>query len=235
MSLEIQLRGAVKQEENHMTLDRYSPEARKKLDDMQDSISALKMEKGMLEKHVESLESQVHELERALGRGEVDLSKTRVLMLKDNPSSQADQVRWEELQSLRAENQALRDSSVSAGGIPTESVHVFETKINELQQELSSKEKRMVRLKEVLNARVQEFREAICSILGFRVDMMPQGTIKFSSIYSPQRHFEFDSKGALLFGGDGEDLRPGLEKYYETSHVPAFMSWVTLHFFESPM
>ena len=100
-------------------------------------------------------------------------------MLKENPSSHADQARYEELLALRSENEALR-SSIST--IPTESVKVFEMKISELQQDLFTKEKRMIRLKEVLNAQVQEFRAYICTILGFKVDMQPQGKLKLSSI-----------------------------------------------------
>ncbi len=86
-------------------------------------------------------------------------------MLKENPSAQADQARYEELLALRSENEALR-SSIST--IPMESLKVFEMKISELQQDLFAKEKRMIRLKEVLNAQVQEFRASICSILGFK-------------------------------------------------------------------
>lgn len=88
---------------------------------------------------------------------------------------------------------------------------------------------------QVLNARVQEFREAICSILGYKVDMQPHGTIKFSSIYAPQRSFEFDTQGNLIMSGDITDLHLGVEKYLERSHVPAFMSWATLHLFGSPV
>ena len=67
-------------------------------------------------------------------------------MLKDNPSSIADKARWEELKALRLENEALRSS---LSNVPSESIKVFEMKISELQQELSTKEKRMSRLKEV--------------------------------------------------------------------------------------
>ncbi len=119
--------------------------------------------------------------------------------------------------------------------MPNESLHVFEIKISELQKELESKDKRMVRLKEVLNARVQEFREAICCILGYKVDLQPHGTIKFTSIYASQRSFEFDAQGRLMMTtGDHADLQEGIETYLDRSHVPAFMSWLTLYLFQHP-
>ena len=40
----------------------------------------LKVEKGMLEKQTSSFEAQLHELQRALGRGEADFSEQRVRM-----------------------------------------------------------------------------------------------------------------------------------------------------------
>lgn len=153
-------------------------------------------------------------------------------MLKDNPSAQADQARYEELLALRSENEALR-SSIST--IPMESVKVFEMKISELQQDLFAKEKRMIRLKEVLNAQVQEFRASICTILGFKVDMQPQGRLKLSSIYSSMWTLEFDTHGNFLgfVGANTDRLQEGIVKYLERSHVPAFMAWLTLHLFES--
>ena len=56
----------------------YSPEVSQKMDAFQDEISSLKQDKGMLEKQIASLASQVHELGRALGRGEIDKSNNRV-------------------------------------------------------------------------------------------------------------------------------------------------------------
>ena len=157
-------------------------------------------------------------------------------MLKDNPASEAEKKRHEELLALRSENDALRRKSSLAAGceFPAESNRLLELKILDLQTELLGKEKRMTRLKEVLNARVQEFRESICAILGYKVDLQPHGTIKFASIYAPSRVFEFDTKGNLIYAGNMSDLKHGVEAYLERSHVPAFMSWMTLHFFETP-
>jgi len=136
-----------------------------------------------------------------------------------------------ELKALRSENEALRNSHSS---VPSESLNIYQLKISELQTELENKEKRMSRLKQVLNARVQEFREAICSILGFKVDLLPHGSFKLASIYAPNRTFEFDARGSLVMGGDISDLQEGISTYLEKEHVPAFMAWVTLHFFQTP-
>ena len=56
----------------------YSPQVSQKLNQYQNEISGLKLEKGMLEKQIKSLEAQVYELERAVGRGETDMTNTRV-------------------------------------------------------------------------------------------------------------------------------------------------------------
>jgi hypothetical protein len=153
-------------------------------------------------------------------------------MLEENPSSNADNVRYQELLALRSENEALR-SSIST--IPMESVKVFEMKISELQHDLFAKEKRMMRLKEVLNAQVQEFRASICSVLGFKIDMQPHGKLKLSSIYSSKWTLEFDTQGNFLgfVGANTDSLQNGIVKYLERSHIPAFMAWLTLHLFES--
>jgi mitotic spindle assembly checkpoint protein MAD1 len=93
----------------------------------------------------------------------------------------------------------------------------------------------MIRLKEVLNAQVQEFRASICSILGFKIDMQPQGKLKLSSIYSSMWTLEFDTHGNFLgfVGASTDRLQEGVVKYLERSHIPAFMAWLTLHLFES--
>ena len=66
-----------------------------------------------------------------------------------------------------------------------------------------------------MNAQVQEFRASICSILGFKIDMQPQGKLKLSSIYSSMWTLEFDTHGNFLgfVGASTDRLQEGVVKH----------------------
>lgn len=156
----------------------YSPDVARKIKELEDLAAQLKQDKVMLEKECESLDGQVHELQRALGRGEYNPATTRVLQLADNPERQEAAIRQATLDALREENRKLMEqiSKVGVGAghgkgpaigmVPIESLKSLEIECLKLQQAVEDKEKRVLRLKEVYQAKAQEYREAVASLLG---------------------------------------------------------------------
>jgi mitotic spindle assembly checkpoint protein MAD1 len=99
----------------------------------------------LLQKEVVSLKSQVESLEKA-----VKLSRTRVLELKDNPTSRYQAIQKKHLDQLKNENTALLQRLQGKGtGVPPETVERMKGELERMESLVAQKEKRMMRLKEV--------------------------------------------------------------------------------------
>eukprot|EP00842_Homolaphlyctis_polyrhiza_P004999 jgi/Hompol1/54/HPOL_005218-RA len=222
---------------------------------------------------IESLERQIASLQHALGRGDYDPSTTRVLMLADNPESINARERHSLTEALTAENKKLRlqiqqalaqsaqetsqsltsiAGSVSASQtnqsgtvVPIESLHTKEVECERLQQELDVRDKRIQRLKQVFSEKIQEYREAIYIILGYKVEIQMNGIIKVTSSFSQSGGSDptflftnVTSKQASiqLSGGSTEaleELYKSMQIYVERQgSIPAFMAATTLDWFQ---
>ncbi|KAG6808726.1 hypothetical protein H0H87_012604 [Tephrocybe sp. NHM501043] len=108
----------------------------------------------------------------------------------------------------------------------------------ELEEELKQKEKRLLRLKEVYNAKGAEFRDAIASILGVKLSFRPNGEVRATSIYDLGASFAFQpARGTMQLVAQGEggpqDL-PDLMRFWIAGEqcIPGFMASVTLECYE---
>ncbi|KAJ3196026.1 coiled-coil domain-containing protein mad1 [Irineochytrium annulatum] len=194
-------------------------------------IADLEAQRNQLEEHIRVLQ---HEMEK---RG--TMADARILQLRDNPESQEYAIRKAKLDALEAENDALRKKVFpSSKVIPIESLNVLEMQCNAMKAEMSEKDKRMMRLKEVYAAKAQEYREAVFSLLGYKVDFH-EGRVRLKSTFADadDPSFLFSSgandEGTLqLVGGLPE--RIGLlqrqRQFYvdERGSVPAFLAAATL-------
>ncbi|KAL9611892.1 MAG: hypothetical protein Q9167_003473, partial [Letrouitia subvulpina] len=72
-----------------------------------------------------------------------------------------------------------------AESVPLHTLHTHQSQIRDLESQLAEKEKRMLRLKQIWSLKSQEFREAILSLLGWRVDFQPNGRFRLTSVFRP--------------------------------------------------
>ncbi|KAJ3042793.1 coiled-coil domain-containing protein mad1 [Rhizophlyctis rosea] len=206
-----------------------------------DAIKALEAEKDLLQKEVDSLDRQVTELLGALGRGEYNPETTTILQLANNPESQEYAIRESTLNALRAENDSLRKllrGGEAAGGVqlvPAEAYRVVEVDRINLKNALGEKDKRLLRLKEVLNGKVQEYLAAVYSLLGYKLEIERDGRVRLTSTFvSPEQLSIYCSsaeqdKGTIEVRGSAKpELQQGFE-YFITKHdcVPAFLGWIS--------
>lgn len=99
----------------------------------------------LLQKDVTLLKSQLESLEKV-----VKLSRTRVLELKDNPTSRHQAIQKKHLDQLTQENAALLQRIQGKGiGVPKETIERMKGELERMEALVAQKEKRMMRLKEV--------------------------------------------------------------------------------------
>ncbi|KAJ1841333.1 coiled-coil domain-containing protein mad1, partial [Coemansia sp. RSA 486] len=191
---------------------------------------------------------------------------TRILQLIDNPSAQDFAIRSEKLSSLAAENSALLErireleqrSGAAADGskdgasdqLPESSpfFHTIDNLRNEncdLTQQLEDSIKLINRYKKEWKRKAAELREVVYSILGYRVDFLANGSVRFTSMYASDIDESFvftsgdDNLGVMrLSGGGSKAYLMGLSndiRYWvqERGSIPGFMATITLQGFET--
>ncbi|KAL9599217.1 MAG: hypothetical protein Q9219_003998 [cf. Caloplaca sp. 3 TL-2023] len=225
---------------------------------LQDSLSALQTANAQLSADLAATTTQLHSLQKE--------SRTRILALRSNPTSDHLSLRQSEIDSLRAENKALlaqfvpssstsptTSSGSPAQTIPIHTLHNARAELRALEAVVAEKEKRMLRLKQIWSLKSLEFREAVASLLGWRMDFLPNGRFRLTSIFRPGgggeeegEEGEGDNTG-LVFDGEtgtmkiaggpgsvfGREVRP-LVRFWveERKEVPGFLSACTLQFYD---
>lgn len=156
------------------------------------TLSLLRQELSVSQSRLTSLESG-------------NSTQSRILELRNNPTATHAAVKQETLRSLRAENAALLAQLINGGAPPTPSTSSSNTsageplrpskvvpistlenarrEMAECVELVAEKEKRMSRLKQIWSAKSLEFREAVASILGYRMDFMPNGRVRVTSMF----------------------------------------------------
>ncbi|PKK76103.1 MAD-domain-containing protein [Rhizophagus irregularis] len=243
----------------------HSSELIKQNEILQETVKDLKTENASLKEKIMLLDNQIDILERAVGRGEYNKETIRVLEMKDNPASKEFSLRENRLQGLATENQDLKTKLKELYQIlenhPTitleltedndsekETIRVFpiqsylnlEEENKQLIDQVADKEKRMTRLKEVWKAKAQEYREAVYSLLGYKVEFLENGRVRLTSMYSEQDDHSLvftsdeDNLGTmqLVDGGNTEYIKSldNLIKYWvvERGSIPCFLSSLTM-------
>ncbi|RHZ53798.1 hypothetical protein Glove_437g42 [Diversispora epigaea] len=237
----------------------HSAELIKQNELLQETIKELKNENASLKKEVSSLDQQVVSLQQAVGRGEYNRECTKLLEMKENPSTTEYAIRRSALQALKTENQQLLERLKSHlkhdkeleedydenNVIPIQSFFNLEGENNQLIEQIAKKEIRITRLLEAWKAKAQEFREAIYSLLGYKLEFLENGRVRLTSMYSEQDDHSFvftsddDDCGTmqLIGGGNTEYIKSldSLIKYWvvERNSIPCFLSSLTIKLFES--
>ena len=211
---------------------------------IQDDLSALQQSHALLQKEFLASQTQLTSLQQS--------SRTRILSLRSNPTADAEAIKLSTLTSLRTENKALLAQLEGAlhatKVVPISTLENARMEIQDLESMVAEKEKSRLRLRQIYAMKSLEFREAIASILGWSINVMPNGRFRISSIFNPgEQDDEGGGSNALIFDGETGTMKisggPTSEFAQEIQHliaywvkekgsIPAFLAACTLEFVE---
>lgn len=187
-----------------------------------------------------------------------DSSKTRILELRDNPTAQAETIKMTTLRTLKEENAGLLaqlrgEDLQGMKVVPVSTVDALKLDLKDMEMVVAEKEKRMRRQREIWTQKAAEFRDVIASVLGYKVNFLPNGKAKVSSMYYGRTHAadedsdEEDDEHYIVFDGDngtmkisggpdgafGEEIRDLVNFWVkEKKQIPCFLAAMTLEFYE---
>ncbi|RDW89896.1 coiled-coil domain-containing protein MAD1 [Aspergillus mulundensis] len=174
---------------------------------LQESLSKSEQAMTLLRKEFDATKTQLKHYKAK--------SRTRILELRDNPTAQAENLKLSTITTLKNENAdllaQLRGHHNSVKTVPISTLEAMKLEVQDMERAVADKEKRMRRLKEIWTAKSSEFREAVASLLGFKLDFLPNGRVRVTSMFhlsSAYRHGE-DGAGSDATGpgsmGNGEE------------------------------
>ncbi|KAF2083750.1 MAD-domain-containing protein [Saccharata proteae CBS 121410] len=221
-------------------------ELKKKNRHLQDGINKLETANKVLASDLSAVQHQLKTLKKSQSQ--------RVLQLRSNPTADAEALKLSTVRTLRAENEALlqkvRGGTTNGGDeaamVPLSSLDAKEDVIRELEHAAKEREKRIARLKQLWTAKSAEFREAVASILGWKLDFMPNGRVRVTSVYNPGKEGGEEAEGnSIVFDGErgtmkvsggersvfAQEIRGVIEEWVEGRKcVPGFLAALTCEF-----
>ncbi|KAH8804698.1 spindle assembly checkpoint component Mad1 [Xylogone sp. PMI_703] len=178
-------------------------------------------------------------------------SKTRILSLRSNPTSDYEAIKLSTLNALRKENADLLAQLQNGGGrsskidsVPLSTLEASQRDVADAEEALRSEKKRNDRLKKVWLAKSQEFRELVVSLLGWDVVFMPNGKMRVTSYFYPSKG---DDENSIVFDGEKGTMKVsgGPQSAFakkimsqirfwvnERGSIPCFLAALTLEFYE---
>lgn len=208
---------------------------------LQSEFSDLQTAHRILQKEHEVITSQLSAAKEQL--------KTRILSLRDNPTSDYEKIKTDTLKALKLENAELlahleRQPTLFAT-VPATQIAALKRDIAAAQAETASAQKRADRLKQVWAAKSAEFKEAVFSTLGWTVTFIPGGKMRVESVYYPSKTEEHENsivfdgeKGTMKVGGGprsefANKIADSIKFWVrERGEVPCFLAALTLEFYE---
>lgn len=208
---------------------------------LQDELSTLQSAHSLLQTEYKVSTEQLASLQTQ--------SRTRILSLRSNPTSDFEAIKTSTLAALKLENAELlahiqRQPTLFAT-VPASQLAAAQREIAAAQAETASSQKSARRLKEVWAAKSAEFKEAIFSTLGWTVTFIPNGKMRVESVYHPSQTDEHENsivfdgeKGTMKVGGGprsafaqriGDNVKFWVR---ERGCVPCFLAALTLEFYE---
>ena len=191
-------------------------------------------------------------------------SRTRVLELRSNPTAEAEALKLSTLTSLRAENAALLqqvrgEDLQSVKVVPVSVVDNLKLDLAAMEKVVAEKEKRMRRLREIWTDKAAEFRDVIASVLGYKVNFLPNGKVRVTNTYYNRKSgpdeleeddAEADEEHSIMFDGEQGTMKISggpngafaleirdLVKFWvqERKEIPCFLAAMTLEFYDRSM
>lgn len=217
--------------------------SREEASELRVKVEELEGERSRLEEDKRRLEAQ---LEHLTLQGDYDQSKTKVLHLSMNPAREAQQSRRQDQARLQEECEQLRKlvCALERGGpVPAdlEAACLPSSKeVAELRKQVESAELRNQRLKEVFQAKVQEFRKVCYTLTGYQVDITRESQYRLTSMYAERQDdcLVFKATGPAgtrmqLLETEFSRTVPELIELHllRQDSIPAFLSALTLDLF----
>lgn len=207
---------------------------------LQDTLSSVQSSYALLQSEKAALQTQLSSLQQS--------AKTRILSLRSNPTADAEAIKQSTLTTLRQENAdllATLESRYDAAGtklVPHSTLESLRLQMKEAEGEVADKEKRMLRLKQIWGNKSLELREAIFSLLGWKMEFRPNGKFALSLNTGVQDGEEgveeclvFDGeKGTMKVAGGNEsafgmEVRPLVRQWVEgRKYIPGLMASILL-------
>lgn len=205
---------------------------------LQDALSSLQSTYALLQTEHAALQSQLSSLQQS--------AKTRILSLRANPSDSFEATKLSTLTTLRQENEDLLaqlENRYDAAGtklVPQSTLENLRLEMQELEQQVKDKEKRMLRLKEIFGKKSLEFREAVFSLLGWKTDFRPNGKVALSLNTGNdgdevEECIIFDGENGTMKIAGGPDsafalqIRPLIRQWVEgRRYIPGLMAGIIL-------
>lgn len=221
--------------EDNERLGQYARKNRK----LQDELTTLQTSNKLLQKELSVTKERLAVASQA--------SKTRILSLRANPTSDYEAIKHSTLEALRQENADLLLQLKGRGAlttIPASSLAASQRAIKEAQDALASEKKRNDRLMKVWGAKSSEFRQLVISLLGWDVVFMKDGKMRVTSFFYPSKG---DDENSIVFDGEKGTMKisGGPESAFalkiadqikfwvkEKGSIPCFLAALTLEFYE---
>ena len=207
---------------------------------LQDALSSLQSTYALLQTEHTALQSQLASLQQS--------AKTRILSLRSNPSDNFEATKLSTLSTLRQENKDLlaqletgNDSATGTKLVPQSTLESLRLEMQDLEQQVRDKEKRMLRLKEIFGKKSLEFREAVFSLLGWKTDFRPNGKVALSlntgddGAEGEEECIIFDGENGTMKIAGGPDsafavkIRPVIRQWVEgRRYIPGLMAGIIM-------
>lgn len=211
---------------------------------LQADLEKLQKRNQLLEAELKASTSQVKSLKES--------SKTRVLEFRNNPTAEIEAIKMSTLNTLREENAALlaqlEGQPSGTKVVPVSTLENIRLQLEETKTQMKKMEKKDLRLRQIYSAKALEFREAVCSILGWKLDFMPNGRVKCTSILYPTQYADGEEvENSIVFDGENGtmkvsggpqsafagEIREMIEFWVEgRKEIPCFLAALTLEFYD---
>ena len=217
---------------------------------LQADLSTLQQSAQILQAELAATKDQLRSMQQT--------ARTRVLSLRSNPTDDFEAYKLSFIETLRTENRALLaqleqrlPTDTGSSGEKLVPLATFEStrlELKDLEKQVADREKRMLRLKQIWSQKGLEMREAVASLLGWKMDFMPNGRFRLTSIFNPSLGEEDEEeKNSFIFDGEGGTMKissgpdsdfarqvGSLIKFWvnERREIPAFLAACTMEFYE---
>ncbi|KAI9710861.1 MAG: hypothetical protein M1812_007313 [Candelaria pacifica] len=207
---------------------------------LQDEIGKLNQSSALLKKELDVHKSQLTTLKAT--------PRTRVLELRSNPTADVEVLKMSTLTNLRKENKTLLDQlegrPQGTEVVPIATLELARADIRNMEKTVADKEKMMMRLKQIWGAKSSEFREAVESVLGWKMEFMPNDRVRVTSLFylgeeEGDNSIIFDGANGKMKISGGPNSMFGLEiknqiRFWveERKEIPCFLAALTLEFYE---
>ncbi|KAJ5676906.1 Mitotic checkpoint [Penicillium maclennaniae] len=202
---------------------------------LQEALSQAEQSTTLARKELDAAKSQIKSLKSK--------SRTRILELRNNPTAEAEKIKMSSLKTLQSENRdllaQLRGEHTGVKVVPISTLESLKLEMQDMEAIVADKEKRMRRLKEIWTAKSSEFREAVASLLGYKLDFLPNGRVRVTMGDGGENSIVFDGENGTMKISGGPNSLFAMEikhliKFWveERKDIPCFLAAMTLDFYD---